>query len=275
MMGESALVDGDGREITSDDHEAADRGIGSMKQEVRRQSSFGGRLRSEGNRTLLFLGAIFWLMVIIVTAAVLGVVLTKEDDPTPVPTSAPTSVPTATATAAPTASSNCKESVEGWSDKELGLFEKLCPFFDGKFPAPGKQEDALAWLANDDRLIPDDEETLLQRFVVAILYHNNIETLQFMNPTTKTCRWEGVECVGDDITSIDIPPQTSFAISIPSEMGVLTGLTSLISGESRGCKHVLYSDKFENCSQLSISRLFSPQYNHPAFQETFLLSWGS
>jgi hypothetical protein len=91
----------DAQEVAPDDPEALYSGIGSKAKNVRRQSSIQNFLDNTERRTLIFLGAIFWLMIIIVAAAVTGVMVSSKKSANASPT--PTASPTTTApSAAPT-----------------------------------------------------------------------------------------------------------------------------------------------------------------------------
>jgi hypothetical protein len=199
------------------------------KQGGRRRDSVLGLLENTEKRTLIFLGAIFWIMVIVVVAAVLGVLLTsKNSSTTSTPAPAPTPVP---------ARITCTKSFEE-EPKKMEVFERLCPFFDEDFPT-GDQVDGLTWMVDDDRRSTPDE-LYLQRFVMAIVFGES------SLPKTTACDWDGVGCDdGSNITSIDITWPEGYEFSlVPSELAMLTALTSLKIGEFCCGIHLLGLDYF-------------------------------
>jgi hypothetical protein len=106
------------------------------------------------NRTVLFLGAIFWAMVIIVGATVLAVMLLPGRNKTEVEI--------------------MPDRPEG-SDRYQDMWEKLWPSFKGEFPSTESQSKALDWLVDHDPMqltVEEDDQMVLQRFVLYIVYAN-------------------------------------------------------------------------------------------------------
>jgi hypothetical protein len=137
---------------------------------------------------------------------------TPVSSPTLRPTSPPTSKPTPTF--APTT-------------EEQGMLQKL---FDDHGPL---WDNAAAWLFNKDMYKPQDYSELVERYALAVLFYRtrggNLWNLKqgWLSSNSVCSGWHGINCNGSGkVTEIELV-QNSLVGSLPTELGILTALTSI------------------------------------------------
>jgi len=116
----------------------------------------------------------------------------------------------------------------------------LEPFFltdIGRFPSSLLQGQAMDWLSDEDSWLPsvssgDDESSViwLERYIAAILFFSlNGESLRdnnFWVSSHSVCDWIGIQCNTDGQVLEIILYNDSLSGNIPSELGMLTQMTS-------------------------------------------------
>lgn len=89
---------------------------------------------------------------------------------------------------------------------------------------------ALTWMASQDVLTPlgdsmtpREEEILLQRYSLAVLFYSTAGEDWFsaegwLNGESKECAWQHVECINGDVVSIDMGQRNNLVGRLPSEL---------------------------------------------------------
>jgi hypothetical protein len=191
-----------------------------------------------------------FLVVVIVGAvgAGVGVALSgSEDDSSesesrPIEVSAPTQAPGQVTPQCGFNGRRIDPDITKLSDNALARYEMLVEDFAAQvvldFTEPVNPDDyctptnlALIWLASDDESALYSEEQLRNRYILGILHVATngfgwVNSMGWLSGLTE-CQWFGVICDdGGKITGLQLP-DNRLQPSIPSEIGLLSGLQTL------------------------------------------------
>jgi hypothetical protein len=128
------------------------------------------------------------------------------------------------------------------SDDALERYEVLLKIFAAQvvpdFTAPVNPDDyctptnlALIWLASDDEVSLYSEEQLINRYILVILHvamngSGWVNSMDWLSSSTE-CQWFGVWCDDEGKITVLNLPDNGLESTIPSEIGLLSGLQVL------------------------------------------------
>lgn len=191
--------------------------------------------KNRDKKLVFFVGLLAFLLGGGIIAGVWWYLDSRDDDsPSPantVPKSTPvpiTSTPISSPTVRPTAPPTSKPTPTfAPTTEEEGMLQKL---FDEHGPL---WDDAAAWLFNTDMYQPQNDAELVERYALAVMFYRtrggNLWNLKqgWLSSNSVCNGWHGISCNGSgEVTEIELV-DNSLVGALPTEIGILTALTSI------------------------------------------------